>query len=71
MVVGGRNLMRAESIPRNEEVEVNSRGTTKDIWMQEEESNRETCESSFGCWKQVKVGAKVKVQVRLGLGQLS
>jgi hypothetical protein len=30
--------------------------------MQEEELNQEAFESSNGCWKQVKVGAKIKVQ---------
>jgi hypothetical protein len=45
----GKNFIRAEGIPTDEEVEVNSCGTTNGSWMEEEESNRETCESSSGC----------------------
>jgi hypothetical protein len=33
--------------------------------MQEEESNREACESSNGCWMQVEVDVKIKIQVGL------
>jgi hypothetical protein len=40
-------------------------GTPKGSWMQEEESNREACESSNGCWMQVEVGVKIKIQVGL------
>ncbi|MCI97033.1 hypothetical protein A2U01_0118333, partial [Trifolium medium] len=36
--------------------------TTKGSWMQEGDSNREACRSNNGCWKQVKVGVKVKIQ---------
>ncbi|MCI81551.1 hypothetical protein A2U01_0102825 [Trifolium medium] len=34
-------------------------------------SNQEACESSNGCWKQVKVGVKVMIRVRLGFDLVS
>ncbi|MCI97916.1 hypothetical protein A2U01_0119217 [Trifolium medium] len=55
MVVGCKIFMRAEGIPRDEE------GGT----------NREAYGSSNGCWKQVMVSVKVKIQVGLGFDLVS
>ncbi|MCI83517.1 hypothetical protein A2U01_0104793, partial [Trifolium medium] len=46
-------------------------GTTNGSWMQEEKSNRKAYGSSNGCWKQVKVDVKIKVQVGLGFDLVS
>jgi hypothetical protein len=61
-----------EGILRAEEVNVNL-VELKSLrsWMQEDESNWEACESSKGCLKQMKVVAKIKVQVEFVLDQLS
>ncbi|CAJ2659123.1 unnamed protein product [Trifolium pratense] len=55
MVVGGKNFMRAEGIPIDEG----------------RRFKPEACESSNGCWKQVKVGVRVKIRVRLGFDLVS